>query len=439
MSTVQSLSKEPIQTLTNEQKGAIGLLSAGTFLEYFDLMLYVHMAVFLNEIFFPKTDPSTQALLTAFAFCSTYVLRPIGALFFGYIGDNIGRKSTVIITTFMMATSCIIMANLPTYAQIGISAAYIMTFCRVLQGLSSMGEAIGAEVYLTETVKPPLRNVAVASISIASIVGGCTALGFANLVIHYGLDWRIAFWIGAIIAVIGMKARTKLRETPEFANAKKRLQDKLLSINQDPKLLNNNPIIQQRVSPITLWANFFIECSWPACFYLKMMYLSSFLVTKFGYSGADVIAHNFIVYCFWLFTRLIILWISYYVHPLKILKYIIICFSGVILFMPYMLNNLVSPLHILMIQFSICISMPTSFPAIPIFLSYLPVFRRFTYSSLIFGMSRSIMTIITSFGVVILVNKFGYIGLYIIFVPIIAGFMFGIAHFTGLERKRGLI
>jgi hypothetical protein len=83
--------------------------------------------------------------------------------------------------------------------------------------------------------------------------------------------------------------------------------------------------------------------------------------------------------------------------------------------------------------------MPTSFPAIPIFLSYLPVFRRFTYSSLIFGMSRSIMTIITSFGVVILVNKFGYIGLYIIFVPIIAGFMFGIAHFTGLERKRGLI
>jgi hypothetical protein len=83
--------------------------------------------------------------------------------------------------------------------------------------------------------------------------------------------------------------------------------------------------------------------------------------------------------------------------------------------------------------------MPTSFPAIPIFLSYLPVFRRFTYSSLIYALSRSIMTIITSFGIVILVNKFGYIGLYIIFVPIIVGFMFGIAHFTGLERKRGLM
>src|SRR5574343_1713793 len=108
------------KSLTREQKQAIGLLSIGTFLEYFDLMLYVHMAVLLNELFFPKTDAHTAMLITAFSFCSTYVLRPIGALIFGYIGDNIGRKATVIITTFMMAISCVIMANLPTYEQIGI-------------------------------------------------------------------------------------------------------------------------------------------------------------------------------------------------------------------------------------------------------------------------------------------------------------------------------
>ena len=70
-------------SLNREQKEAVGLLQIGTFLEYFDLMLYVHMAVLLNEIFFPKTDPHTAALVTAFAFCSTYVLRPFGALVFG--------------------------------------------------------------------------------------------------------------------------------------------------------------------------------------------------------------------------------------------------------------------------------------------------------------------------------------------------------------------
>ena len=77
------------RSLTREQKEAVGLLSIGTFLEYFDLMLYIHMAVLLNELFFPKTDPFTTSLLSAFAFCSTYLLRPFGALIFGYIGDNI--------------------------------------------------------------------------------------------------------------------------------------------------------------------------------------------------------------------------------------------------------------------------------------------------------------------------------------------------------------
>ena len=71
-----------LKSLNREQREAVGLLQIGTFLEYFDLMLYVHMAVLLNELFFPKTDPHTAALVTAFAFCSTYVLRPFGALFF---------------------------------------------------------------------------------------------------------------------------------------------------------------------------------------------------------------------------------------------------------------------------------------------------------------------------------------------------------------------
>jgi MHS family proline/betaine transporter-like MFS transporter len=81
------------------------------------------MAVLLNELFFPKTDSHTSSLLMAFAFCSTYFLRPIGALIFGYIGDHIGRKVTVVITTTMMSFSCLIMANLPTYAQIGVTAS----------------------------------------------------------------------------------------------------------------------------------------------------------------------------------------------------------------------------------------------------------------------------------------------------------------------------
>jgi len=73
------------QILTREQKESIGLLQIGTFLEYFDLMLYVHMAVLLNELFFPETDPLTTRLIAALSFSSVFILRPFGAIIFGYI------------------------------------------------------------------------------------------------------------------------------------------------------------------------------------------------------------------------------------------------------------------------------------------------------------------------------------------------------------------
>ncbi len=213
-------------SLTREQKEAVGLLSIGTFLEYFDLMLYVHLAVLLNELFFPKYESFAASMLTAFAFCSTFIFRPIGALIFGYIGDRAGRKATVIITTIMMAISCVIMANVPTYAQIGITASIIITVCRVLQGMSSVGELVGAELYLTETIKPPIQYPTVAFVAVASVIGTTAALGVASLVTSYGLNWRLAFWIGAIIALVGGVSRTTLRETPDFVDAKLRLKKK---------------------------------------------------------------------------------------------------------------------------------------------------------------------------------------------------------------------
>ncbi len=149
-------------SLTSEQQQAITLLSAGTFLEYFDLMLYVHMAVLLNDLFFPKTDAFTSSLVAAFTFCATFAFRPVGAIIFGYIGDKVGRKATVIITTMMMAVTCLVMANLKTYAEIGITASWIMIICRMLQGISSMGELVGAEIYVTEITKPPIQYPAVA-------------------------------------------------------------------------------------------------------------------------------------------------------------------------------------------------------------------------------------------------------------------------------------
>lgn len=119
------------------------------------------MAVLLNELFFPQGDPAVAKLLGATAFCLTYVLRPVGGFIIGRLGDQIGRKYTILITTFIMATSCVTMATLKTYEQIGITATVIVIICRMAQGFSSMGKSIGAEIFnrnFEDTTKIYLRK-----------------------------------------------------------------------------------------------------------------------------------------------------------------------------------------------------------------------------------------------------------------------------------------
>jgi MFS family permease len=103
-----------------------------------------------------------------------------------------------------------VMANLPTYSQIGIAAAWIVTICRMVQGMSSMGEIVGAEIYLTEMTKPPTQYLLVTLIAVFSIVGGTAALGVASLINSLGLNWRLAFWIGAIVTPRGGPGRSHL-------------------------------------------------------------------------------------------------------------------------------------------------------------------------------------------------------------------------------------
>ncbi|WP_375330941.1 MFS transporter [Candidatus Tisiphia endosymbiont of Oplodontha viridula] len=423
-------------SLTKEQKQAVGLLSIGTFLEYFDLMLYVHMVVFLNELFFEPTDPHTTSLMTAFAFCSTYVFRPIGALIFGWLGDNIGRKSTVIITTFMMAASCLVMANLPTYAQIGGTAAWIVTICRIVQGMSSMGETVGAELYLIETINPPAQYATVALIGAFTSLGGMGALGMATLVTSFGFNWRLAFWLGAIVALIGSIARTTLRETPEFADAKRQLKKVFAKTNTDTSTLENHPIWIEKVSKKTFIALLLLQCAAPVCFYFTYMHCGTILKTNFGYTTVEVIHHNFIICIIQFLIVLILAYLSYKVYPLLILRIIFIICSIFILFCPYLLNNLHSPFELFLIQIVIVLFWQGDAPAVPIFYKNFPVFKRFTCVSITFAMSRALMYVITAFGFNYLIEYFGNWGLLIIMIPINIGFAFGLLHFEKLEKKR---
>lgn len=426
--------------LTREQKEAVGLLSIGTFLEYFDLMLYVHMAVLLNELFFPKTDPFTASLLSAFAFCSTYLLRPFGALIFGYIGDNIGRKATVIITTLLMAFSCFTMAILPTYAQIGVTAAWLVTICRVIQGLSSMGEFIGAQLYLTEITKPPIQYPIVSLTSVFSILGGTVALAVSSVTTLNGLDfitWRTAFWFGVVVALVGTVARTTLKETPEFADAQKRIKNSL--DNSQQKELKNNPMWIQdtKNDKQTFLLLFFLDCGWPVCFYFSYIFCGSILKQKFGFTATEVIHQNFIVSMIQFIGMIILTFISYKVYPPKIIKVKLLVFVVIALISPFLITMTHNPYIIMFIQCCFLLFACDYVPAMPITYKHISVLRRFTYTSMSYALSRSLMSIITSFGLVYLFEYLGYFGLFAIIVPVVIGYIISVNYFDKLEKEAG--
>lgn len=432
-------------SLNREQKEALGLLQVGTFLEYFDLMLYIHMAVLLNELFFPKTDPQTAALLAAFAFCSTYVMRPIGAFIFGWMGDNIGRKSTIILTTVMMSLSCILMANLPTYAQIGISAAWVITICRIIQGMSSMGEIIGAQIYITESVSRPASYSAVALLTLAANAGASVALGVSTLVTSYFMNWRLAFWIGAAIALIGAMARTRLRETPDFLALKRQqIKSAMQELKlQDEKDNNTNPTPKphhwkEPISVKTLVSYFLIYCGWPLTFYLAYMYFNPLLKDSFGYTSQDIIKHNFLLSLIPVSTAIVWSFLSYYIHPLKLIKYRWAFAFLLLIIMPFWLTYINTPTQIFLLQSFILMFNFGTLPAEAVFNYHLPIYRRFTLASFLYALSRALMYIVTSFGLVYLGNKFESYGMWIITLPIGLANIYGILYFEGLERKLGI-
>jgi len=423
------------RSLTREQKESIGLLQIGTFLEYFDLMLYVHMAVLLNELFFPETDPLTTRLIAALSFSSVFILRPFGAIIFGYIGDNFGRKLTVIITTTLMAVSCIIMYILPTYNDIGITASYIMILCRAMQGMSSMGEVIGAEIYLTETIKRPIIFPVVGFITVSLTLGGVAALAIASLATTEGFNWRYAFLIGTIIAMVGGLARTRLRETPDFVNAKKEIQSVFEKTGVDIKLLDKSPIYNEKANKITAIAYFLLECSAPTCFFLIYAYSANILKEVHYYTPGQIIHQNFIVTVIEFFTILLITCLSFRIYPLKILKVKLIIFSCFIIILPFIFQYSTSPVGIMLAQLGISCFGVSVLPAGPIFYSHFPVFKRFTYTGFAYALSRAIMHLTTSFGFIFLFEYLGHYGILVIMIPVLIGFAFGLNHFEKLDKQ----
>lgn len=195
----------------------------GNFIEWFDYGSYSYFATIIAAVFFASEDP-TVALISTFAvFAVSFVMRPIGALFWGSMGDKKGRKWALSVSIFLMSGATFLIGCLPTYAMIGIGAPLLLLVLRMVQGFSAAGEYAGAATFLAEYAPQEKRglycSIVPASTSVGLLVGSTLATLMtiflpSDAVLMWG--WRIPFLLAGPLGLVAHYIRTRLEDSPTY-------------------------------------------------------------------------------------------------------------------------------------------------------------------------------------------------------------------------------
>ncbi|HEX5339874.1 MAG TPA: MFS transporter [Gammaproteobacteria bacterium] len=202
---------------------AIAAAALGNCMEWFDFGVYGYLAVTIGHVFFPSHDPTTELLSAFGGFAIAFVIRPFGGIFFGPLGDRIGRQRVLAVTIILMAASTLMIGVLPGYAQIGIWAPILLMLARLVQGFSTGGEYGGAATFMAEYAPDDQRGYLCSWLEFGTL-GGFSLGAILVTSVTFGLSpeamnswgWRIPFLCAGPLGMIGLYLRLKLEETPDF-------------------------------------------------------------------------------------------------------------------------------------------------------------------------------------------------------------------------------
>ncbi|HSH92447.1 MAG TPA: MFS transporter, partial [Ramlibacter sp.] len=213
--------------MTPEEKKVIFASSLGTVFEWYDFYLYGSLAPIIAKQFFSGLDSGSAFIFALLAFAAGFIVRPFGAIFFGRLGDMIGRKYTFLVTILIMGLSTFIVGILPTYASIGVAAPVILIALRLLQGLALGGEYGGAATYVAEHSPHGKRGAYTAWIQTTATLGLFLSLmvilGTRTLVGEQAFGdwgWRIPFLVSILLLAVSVYIRLSMNESPAFQKMK---------------------------------------------------------------------------------------------------------------------------------------------------------------------------------------------------------------------------
>lgn len=259
----------------------------GNFVEWFDYAAYGYLAAVIAVVFFPATD-KTSGLLAAFAvFAISFIVRPIGGIVWGHIGDRYGRRNALSLSILIMSGATFCIAFLPTYAQVGLWAPLLLLLIRLVQGFSASGEYAGASAFLAEYAPDNKRGF------FTSLVPASTAAGllFGSLfaaMLYSQLDseqlhswgWRLPFLLAAPMGLIGRYIRLHLQDTPKFREMEQALEKK----EGEHKVPIRELFGAQRKRVLVAIG---VTCLNAVAFYLILSYMPTYLATEMGMNETD--------------------------------------------------------------------------------------------------------------------------------------------------------
>ena len=204
-------------------KRALGGTIVGNTMEWYDVGIFGYLITTMGPVFLPEADASVQTLFLLGTFAATFFARPLGGVFFGWLGDRIGRQKVLATTLILMAASTFAVGVLPGYAQVGVWAAVLLVFVKLVQGFSTGGEYAGATTFVSEHAPDKQRGYFASFLDMGSYLGFAIGASLVSVLqLTLGQDvmeawgWRLPFLIAGPLGLIAIYFRMKIDESPAF-------------------------------------------------------------------------------------------------------------------------------------------------------------------------------------------------------------------------------
>ncbi len=272
-----------------KMRKAITAAALGNAMEWFDFGVYGFVAYVLGKVFFPDANPSVQMVAALATFSVPFLIRPLGGLFFGALGDRYGRQKVLAATIVIMSLSTFAIGLIPSYASIGIWAPILLLLAKMAQGFSVGGEYTGASIFVAEYAPDRKRGFLGSWLDFGSIAGFVLGAGLVVLISNTLGDarfeewgWRLPFFLALPLGILGLYLRHALEETPAFQQHVEKLeQGDREGLAGGPKVSFKEVATQHWRSLVTCVG---VVVATNVTYYMLLTYMPSYLSHNLHYS-----------------------------------------------------------------------------------------------------------------------------------------------------------